>query len=32
MAHMEEKRNVYRGLIGKPEGVKGLGRLRHKWG
>jgi hypothetical protein len=28
---MGEKRNVYRLLVGKPEGKKPLGRLRHRW-
>jgi hypothetical protein len=28
---MEEKRNVYRLLVGKPEGKRPLGRLRHRW-
>jgi hypothetical protein len=26
-----EKRNMYRLLIGKPEGKRPLGRLRHRW-
>jgi hypothetical protein len=26
-----EKRNVYRILVGKPEGMRPLGRLRHRW-
>jgi hypothetical protein len=26
-----EKRNVYRLLVGKPEGKKPLGRPRHRW-
>jgi hypothetical protein len=26
-----EKRNVYRLLVGKPEGKRQLGRPRHKW-
>jgi hypothetical protein len=26
-----EKRNVYRILIGKPEGKRTLGRPRHRW-
>jgi hypothetical protein len=25
------KRNVYRLLVGKPEGKRPLGRLRHRW-
>jgi hypothetical protein len=28
---MGEKRNVYRLLVGKPEGRRPLGRLRHRW-
>jgi hypothetical protein len=28
---MEEKRNVYRILVGKPEGKRPLRRPRHKW-
>jgi hypothetical protein len=28
---MVEKRNVYRLLVGKPEGKRPLGRPRHKW-
>jgi hypothetical protein len=28
---MGEKRNVYRLLVGKPEGKRRLGRLRHRW-
>jgi hypothetical protein len=28
---MGEKRNVYRLLVGKPEGKRPLGRLRRKW-
>jgi hypothetical protein len=31
IARMEEKRNVYRVLVGKPEGKGQLGRLRHRW-
>jgi hypothetical protein len=26
-----EKRNAYRILVGKPEGKRPLGRLRHRW-
>jgi hypothetical protein len=26
-----EKRNAYRLLVGKPEGRRPLGRLRHRW-
>jgi hypothetical protein len=28
---MEEKRNVYRLLVGKPEGKRPLGRPRRRW-
>jgi hypothetical protein len=28
---MEEKRNAYRLLVGKPEGKRSLGRLRRRW-
>jgi hypothetical protein len=28
---MGEKRNVYRLLVGKPEGKRSLGRRRHRW-
>jgi hypothetical protein len=28
---MEEKRNVYRILVGKPEGKRPLGRPRRRW-
>jgi hypothetical protein len=28
---MEEKRNAYRLLVGKPEGKRPLGRLRRRW-
>jgi hypothetical protein len=28
---MGEKRNVYRLLVGKPEGKRPLGKLRHRW-
>jgi hypothetical protein len=28
---MGEKRNVYRLLVGKPEGKRSLGRLRRRW-
>jgi hypothetical protein len=28
---MGEKRNVYRSLVGKPEGKSPLGRPRHRW-
>jgi len=26
-----ERRDVYRGLVGKPEGKRPLGRPRHRW-
>jgi hypothetical protein len=28
---MGERRGVYRVLVGKPEGKRPLGRLRHRW-
>jgi hypothetical protein len=28
---MEEDRNVYKVLVGKPEGKRPLGRPRHRW-
>jgi hypothetical protein len=31
VAQMEEKRNAYRLLVGKPEGKRPLGRPRHRW-
>jgi hypothetical protein len=31
VARMGEKRNMYRLLVGKPEGKKPLGRPRHRW-
>jgi hypothetical protein len=31
VAWMGEKRNVYRLLVGKPEGKRPLGRLRRRW-
>jgi hypothetical protein len=31
VACMREKRNAYRILVGKPEGKRPLGRLRHRW-
>jgi hypothetical protein len=31
LARMREKRNVYRLLVGKPEGKKALGRQRRRW-
>jgi hypothetical protein len=32
VARMGEGRNVYRVLVGKPEGKRPLGRLRRRWG
>ena len=29
---MGERRGVYRGLVGKSEGKRSLGRPRHRWG
>ena len=31
VAHMEQSRNAYRVLVGKPEGKRRLGRPRHRW-
>ena len=31
VARMGEGRGVYRVLVGKPEGKRQLGRLRHRW-
>jgi hypothetical protein len=31
MAQMGEKSNVYRLLVGKPEGKRSLGRTRRRW-
>jgi hypothetical protein len=31
VARMGEERNVYRVLMGKPEGKRPLGRPRHRW-
>jgi predicted small integral membrane protein len=31
VARMGEKRNMYRLLVGKPEGKRPLGRLRRRW-
>jgi hypothetical protein len=31
VARMEEKRNVYRLLVGKPEGRRPQGRPKHRW-
>jgi hypothetical protein len=31
VAHIGERRGVYRVLVGKPEGKRPLGRPRHRW-
>jgi hypothetical protein len=31
VARIEERRGVYRVLVGKPEGRRPLGRHRHRW-
>jgi len=31
VAHMKDRRNIYRVLVGKPEGKRPLGRPRHRW-
>jgi len=31
VAHMGERRGIYRVLVGKPEGKTPLGRTRHRW-
>jgi hypothetical protein len=31
IARMGEKMNVYRLLVGKPEGKRPVGKLRHEW-
>ena len=31
VAHMEQSRNAYRILVGKPEGKRHLGRTRRRW-
>jgi len=31
VAHMGERRDVYRGLMGKPEGKRPVGRPRRRW-
>ena len=31
VARMNERKGVYRVLVGKPEGNRPLGRLRHRW-
>jgi hypothetical protein len=31
VASMEEMRNAYKILVGKPEGKRPLGRYRHRW-
>jgi len=31
VAHMGERRGIYRVLVGKPEGKRPFGRPRHRW-
>jgi len=31
VAHMGERRGIYRVVVGKPEGKRSLGRPRHRW-
>ena len=31
VARMEQSRNAYRVLVGKPEGKRPIGRQRHRW-
>jgi len=31
VAHMGERRGIYRVLVGKPEGRRPIGRPRHSW-
>jgi len=31
VAHMGERRGIYRVLVGNPEGKRPLGRRRHRW-
>ena len=31
VARVVERRGVYRGLVGKPQGKRPLGRTRHRW-
>ena len=31
VACMELSRNAYRALVGRPEGKRSLGRMRHRW-
>ena len=31
VVHMGDRRGVFRVLVGKPEGMKPLGRSRHRW-
>jgi hypothetical protein len=31
VAHMGEKRGAYRIFVGRPEGMRPLGRPRHRW-
>ena len=32
VAHVGERRGVYTGLVGKPDGKRPLGRTRDRWG
>ena len=31
VAHMGERRGIYRVLVGEPKGKRPLGRMRHRW-
>ena len=31
VAHIGERRGIFQVLVGKPEGKRPLGRLRHRW-
>jgi hypothetical protein len=31
LAHMGERRDAYRALVGRPEGKRPLGRPKHRW-
>ena len=31
IAHIGERRGIFQVLVGKPEGKRPLGRLRHRW-
>ena len=31
LARMSKRRGIYRVLVGKPEGMRPLGRPRHRW-